>query len=99
MNNREPTLRWLKNPQDLRNGGSFPRILIPALFRDGPHFGSELSVSWLIWSHVLRQQENHLLVAMRGEWPVRREYLKMPEGVRNQILSEAEKYYFYRHHR
>ena len=71
---------------------------MPALFREGPDFGSELSVSWLIWSHVLHQQENHLLVTIWGERPVLREYLKIPERVRNQILSEAEKYYLYRHH-
>ena len=47
-------------------------------------------MNWPIWSHVPRQQENHLLFTICGERPVPRKYLKMPERVRNQILSEAE---------
>ena len=71
-----------KFPQNIRDVGSFLGILIPALLREGPHLGSELSVGWLIWSRVLREQENHLLVAVRIKRMLPRKYLKMLRGLR-----------------
>ena len=89
MNDRERTLSWFKFIQDLRDVWPSPWILVPALFREGPEFRSELLMGWLLRSPVLCEQEKHLFVAI--QWPrvPPREYLGMLKRVRNWNLSEA----------
>jgi len=74
---RERTVPRLEFVEDLRDVGSFRGVLLPALFRKGPHLGSKLFVFWSIWSQVFREQEDHLLIAVRVKRVPPRKYLKV----------------------